>query len=1021
MNQNLKEQVLSHLNTINNQPNPNESVTENFLMVECLKHPNYISTLMNISMDSGLSNESRLKGVIVLKRIVSSKFLQVDYTQFEYFKKNALQHLCSCNDIKVGGIFSEVLYTMILKEYPKKWTVIEDEIRHVINNVTSIDMTYWTLVAYLKMVKVREFACEKVEMQLKEESIAAVFPKLEEFLTGMLSSEMNKQNAMILHLICKIFTKSTRYSLPNYFYNADKVQFWMESIIRILQLPYVNPSYRDEILKCRKWVTLALVMFFNKHSKVSDEPKINEFNQLFVSRYATDIISHLINEIKKFDRNVSESGENRIATNMMRCFMHTSRKPLLKSITETQLHSLAEEYVLGSLMFNQVDKDCYEDDPIEYFKRNDDFLINITYRAAAINFLFTLYNEYLDRFVQIFTSQFENSATSEEQKEVLYLLLEKLFEKISDEERLIPFVNTVFINILPKDLASSKGFLLMRCCRVIFRHVNSNVNTESLKSVYEQICVYMKHEELPVRCSAALALNSILLRKEMAQLLKPHLKDVLMIMLNLIQEIENDSLMNSLKSIFVIFKDDITPYISDLVKTITTICLSIDKKNREKGNEGDYEEFAFLSGLSSIEYLLELSADRATHESIAESIWPLIQVILLDFDLESFEDAINLTSILITKLKNPIHPSSVYVVEYFIYGLGNINLIQDKLAHKFQFNNPLLNSLGQKNPEMFMEFSSAISTVLRNMIYHHWEFLKTSTDQLGNNYLELLFTCINSSLNIETDILDATNKTCLLMLQSTLVLTAKQYNPEMVTNSTLLTSSIQNCLNIINNKKGNTDEESSFKTFENCLMHNIGIALICEPLKTLEYLEKTNMINLIFTNLESKFQGLLTQRVQKAFFMGVLSLLNIRTQITNPVIMGAFSSPSFWVIFNRQFIKLYIFSEVAKEGEAEIDNDDIYNDSGLDDALVGIMSKLEDDPSLDGITKEFNENTFLNQLEIEVLYSFDYDTCDEFFGELNEFKAFSEFLAKEKGSDLFQLYLQNTSPAMQKNVQVAMV
>ena len=1023
MNQELKSQIKLHLNMMSKGSPEADAKCEVFLLEEALQHGEYIKTLMGISVEDSESEETRLKSILILKKLINSKSRSMPPEYITFFKSNCIECLCLNSNLKVGRIMCEIVYLVMLKNYPNNWPEIDNQLIAQIKGAPSIDKLFWLLSAYCKLAKVREHSIDQVEIELKDQSVAEVFPKLEEYLSGLLSNPINKQNAMLIALIAKIFAKSVRYGLPLYMMNQSKSHIWMEASQRILTIPHKGSPFEEDLIIGKKWISRALIPFFRKYGKPGPLQKTtNEiaFAEYFTKTFVLGMVQIFTTELEKFDRGTCLRKENKTALNMIRCLTHISKNKAVPNVRTEVLIPFAQKTVLASLLFNENDKECYENNPNEYYRRNDDFLTTVSYREGAINFLFEVFYHSLDKFTELFVNQFSNSSIGPREKEVLYLVLEKLFELVSEEKNFSEFINVVFSNFLSHDLANENGFLVMRCCRVIYRYVSDKVTAESLIKVYEGVCNNLKHGDLPVRCSAGLALNSLLLRKEIANLARPHLKDVLVIFVKLIQEMDNDSLMNSLRGIFKTFKEEIKPFSVDLIKTIVEICMKINKKNKEREEDDEcFDEFAFLSGLSSIDYLVDLTTDQDVVKEICDTVWPLMKEILIDMDLDSFEEAINLVAALISKSKNNLLTPLKHICEYFLYGLGPIQVIAEHANKGFVFENEFLPIIVHKSNDEFMEFSSCISSLFRNMIYHHWEFLKSSSDQLGNNYLELLFKCINTSLDYKSEILDSTNKVCLLMLQSTLVLTANKYSPELLTSSPLLGSSVQSCIDTIKQSQVRFEEKGNLIVYQNCLLHNLGVALTAAPLAIIDYLQKNNLTSILLEDFQNKFKNLLTYRVQKALFIGILNLILNRKAITDPSLRDFVSSPQLLSFFNRQVVKLYIYKKINTYESEEVE---VIGDMDTENEISNLILKFEKDPAIDGLAIELCQGNIDYEMDVQVLLAFDYDLCDELFEELNEFRVFQTVLEKEKseGSQLFNEYWATTSPGMQKNLQIAL-
>jgi hypothetical protein len=995
-------------------------------MKDALHNPLYVQTLMTISMDQDQPEVIRLKSVLILKRVLGFKREELQGGQEDFFKNNCLECLTHCDNMKIGTNFSMVIYNTMLKYYPTHWTNLDVQMNNMFQSVQSIEKLFWILTSFYNLSKVREHSIDDAEIELKNQSINVIFPKIEEFLVNLMNNEMSKQSVMILRLISKIFCKSIRYNLPLYLVNPEKNTLWMNIITRVFQLPPTNPEFAEDILSAKKWFSRALVTYFRKYARV-ETPQSEEYEKQFALNYSQNfclpIINVLVENLKTFDRANCERKEDKFALNIMRCLMHCMRNKLLEESIGNTFQQMAKELIIPSLRFNQNDKEVYEDDPNEYFKRNDDFLSSVTYREGALSFLSVLIDKDPEFFQNYFTTRFSDPNIDATEKEVLYHVLEKTYDTYKGEAKFAEFVVLVFQNCLSRDLQVPLGFLQMRCCRVIYRFVSYTVPVQALENIYKSVCSLMEHADLPVRCCAALAFNSLLSKKEMTELVRPHLKDILIIFVKLIRNIENDTLINSLKNIFVKFKDELPPYVEDLCQTIVEICINMYNKNQQREtNDIEVDEFAFMSGISSVEYLIDVTTDTNILVKIMDMIYPLVELIFRDMGLESFEESVALVSTLCSKLKGYFHPKILDIFQYFLYGMGNIELVKGKLKEGFVPANSLLSSIVTKDADSFIEFTSSISTFFRNVIYHNWMFIYKEKDDLGNNYLELLYQGINNSIDFRMELTDNTNKVCLSMLLSTLVVTAHKYTPKMLQSSSLLSNSIQIVMKIINEAKGDIDEESNMKVYQNCLLHNIGVCLIANSEMTVKYLESNNLVEIITDNFVGKFTELMTYRTIRMYFMGMCTLIMNRNVVSHPGLSALLNNPEILVYFNRVVVKLSLLKKLNTINDVEMD--DMMEDEipGLDEEIKNMLAKFKEDPALENLESELCRTDMDYLLHVEVLMAFDYDICNELVDEIDEVVVFKNLLSQEnsQNSDLFQGYVAQTTESMKQNVQLVL-
>jgi len=89
----------------------------------------------------------------------------------------------------------------------------------------------------------------------------------------------------------------------------------------------------------------------------------------------------------------------------------------------------------------------------------------------------------------------------------------------------------------------------------------------------------LTHNELPVRVNSAIALIKLLSHEFAVDFLRPGLSNVITIYLKLIDEIDYDELIESLKVIVEIYSNEIAPYAEGLCATLgETYCRLMEQQ-----------------------------------------------------------------------------------------------------------------------------------------------------------------------------------------------------------------------------------------------------------------------------------------------------------------------------------------------------------------------------------------------------------------------------------------------------------
>ena len=123
-----------------------------------------------------------------------------------------------------------------------------------------------------------------------------------------------------------------------------------------------------------------------------------------------------------------------------------------------------------------------------------------------------------------------------------------------------------------------------------------------MRSVLDHLYQNLNHENLPVRVNAAIALIKMLDQEKAVEFIRPGLDNVIKIYLKLIDDIDYDELIESLKKIVDVFEDEIGPHAYDLCAKLGEAFLRLfeQKKMTQEGGaalEVDAETSLSCEGL----------------------------------------------------------------------------------------------------------------------------------------------------------------------------------------------------------------------------------------------------------------------------------------------------------------------------------------------------------------------------------------------------------------------------------------
>ena len=202
------------------------------------------------------------------------------------------------------------------------------------------------------------------------------------------------------------------------------------------------------------------------------------------------------------------------------------------------------------------------------------------------------------------------------------------------------------------DLQSTNSFLRARACWVYSEFANFPLSDEHLTHALDSIYKNMSHPDLPVRVNAAVALIRLLSHEMAINFVRPGLGSVIKIYLKLIDEIDYDELIESLKVIVEIFNEEIQPYAEELCLRLgeSFVRLMQTKQSGEEHLELDTETSLTADGLmTAIRRILQSISGRFPQifPRLEEILSPAIQVAINGPNGTSVEEGLTCLAILL--------------------------------------------------------------------------------------------------------------------------------------------------------------------------------------------------------------------------------------------------------------------------------------------------------------------------------------------------------------------------------------
>jgi importin-7 len=316
------------------------------------------------------------------------------------------------------------------------------------------------------------------------------------------------------------------------------------------------------------------------------------------------------------------------------------------------LNNLVTHLVFPVLCLSEEDVEKFEDEPEEYLHRKLNFYEEASAPdVAATNFLVTLTKVRrkqtfeLLQFINSVVSEYEqapnenkNHIAKEGALRMIGTLAPVLLGKkspIADQ------VEYFLVRYVFPDFTSSQGYLRARACDTIEKFEQLNFKDQNnLLVIYRNILDCMADRDLPVRVTAALALQPLIRHDTIRISMQQSIPTIMQQLLKLANECDIDALANVMEDFVEVFATELTPFAVALSEQLRDTYLRIVRelldKNESRNDDGeeygDYLDDKSITALGVLQTIgtliltLESTPDVLLH--IEAVLMPVIQITL---------------------------------------------------------------------------------------------------------------------------------------------------------------------------------------------------------------------------------------------------------------------------------------------------------------------------------------------------------------------------------------------------------
>ncbi|KAK8023611.1 Importin-beta domain-containing protein [Apiospora rasikravindrae] len=631
-------------------------------------HPGFTDVLLDI-----LTNEPdesiRLSTVIYLKNRTNRGWAKSDHYPDEVvldedekarFRDRILPILASSQ----GSIRQQLLQTIqrILHfDFPGKWPNFMDVTLRLLhaNDALSVLAGLQCLLVTCRAYRFK--GSQEGSRAEFDKIIEASFPRLLEICNELVNQESNEAGEM-LHIALKAYKHATWLELSSFLKQQPVNIGWctvflhtVSKTIPAAAMPEdLDDRERHHWWKAKKWAYFNLNRLFIRHGNPSavttSGDDVKAFAKDFIVTVAPEILKHYLQEIEKWVSKTAWLSKPCLSYTLVfldECCRPKEMWPHLSA----HLTNLVTHLVFPVLCLSAEDVEKFEDEPEEYLHRKLSFYEEVSSPdVAATNFLVTLTKVRrkqtfdLLSFINSVVSTYETAPDDKKDhigKEGALRMIGTLAPVLLGKKSPIADqIEYFLVRYVFPDFKSPMGYLRARACDTIEKFEQLNFKDQNnLIVIYRHILDCMADTDLPVRVTAALALQPLIRHDAIRVSMQQSIPTIMQQLLKLANECDIDALANVMEDFVEVFATELTPFAvalsEQLRDTYMRIVQELLEKQNSRDDDGEYGDYlddksitalGVLQTIGTLILTLESTPDVLLH--IEAVLMPVIQVTL---------------------------------------------------------------------------------------------------------------------------------------------------------------------------------------------------------------------------------------------------------------------------------------------------------------------------------------------------------------------------------------------------------
>ncbi|KAL5606320.1 hypothetical protein BROUX41_002737 [Berkeleyomyces rouxiae] len=555
-----------------------------------------------------------------------------------------------------------ILQRVLHYDFPERWPSFLDFTVQLLNtNDTRSVLT--GLECLLAICRTYRYKSSDSESRSHlDKIIENTFARLLAICVELVDQESDEASEM-LHLALKCYKHATWLELSDFLRSQAQSHGWcsvfLRTIAKVLPASAMDgePYEREKHhwWKAKKWAYFNLNRLFIRHGNTStvgksSDPAQQQFAQDFTTNIAPEILKAYLAEIEKWVAKTSWLSRPCLSYTLV--FLDESVRPKdMWTHLKPHLQNIITHFVFPVMCLSEEDIERFEDEPEEYLHRSLNYFEEATSPdVAATNFLSSLTKHRrkqtfeILKFINNVVNEYEQAAPEAKNhvaKEGALRMIATLAPILLGKKSPIATeVEYFLVRYVFPDFKSPQGYLRARACDTVEKFEALDFKEErNLLTVYHSILECMADPALPVRVTAALALQPLIRHDVIRINMQQNIPTIMQQLLKLANEADVDALANVMEDFVEVFATELTPFAvalsEQLRDTYLRIIRELLEKNDKLNGDDDYLEFSddksitalgVLQTIGTLILTLESTPDVLLH--IESVLMPIIQITL---------------------------------------------------------------------------------------------------------------------------------------------------------------------------------------------------------------------------------------------------------------------------------------------------------------------------------------------------------------------------------------------------------